>query len=242
MMLPDCQRASQPQISAHEALQDLQALQRVRDFGMELHAVEVTRLVGHCRKRNAVGTKPTATKSQAAAHRRDRRDSSTHRTALCPRCRCDRGSHRAICRAPTPSLARSRTRGPCWESRDRRAASPSSACRSRCREQERRSSNTACGANGACDFVVDSGRTGENDTLRAPKARTSSLLMSHGWISQYTPLSRTRRAISCVYCAPKSRIRILSDERGCPRKAAQIAGKGQPWPFQLTHGSSAPLW
>src|SRR5688572_24255500 len=69
------------------------------------------------------------------------------------------------------------------------------------------SSNTACGATGACDSVVDSGPP-ERMTPRAPNARTSSLLMSHGWISQYTPLSRTRRAMSCVYCAPKSRIRI----------------------------------
>src|SRR5262249_53683218 len=33
---------------------------------------------------------------------------------------------------------------------------------------------------------------------------------SHAQISQYTPISRMRRAISCVYCAPKSRMRILS--------------------------------
>src|SRR3972149_6402304 len=44
---------------------------------------------------------------------------------------------------------------------------------------------------------------------RAPKARTNSSATSCGWISQYTLASRTRRAISCVYCAPKSRIRIL---------------------------------
>src|SRR5687768_14396376 len=67
--------------------------------------------------------------------------------------------------------------------------------------------NTAFGATGACNSVVDSGPP-ERMTPLAPKARTSSSLMSHGWISQYTPLSRTRRAISCVYCAPKSRIRI----------------------------------
>ena len=33
---------------------------------------------------------------------------------------------------------------------------------------------------------------------------------SQAQTSQYTPISRMRRAISCVYCAPKSRIRILS--------------------------------
>src|SRR5439155_20141026 len=33
---------------------------------------------------------------------------------------------------------------------------------------------------------------------------------SFGWISQKTCASRTRRAISCVTCEPKSRMRILS--------------------------------
>src|SRR6185437_1504854 len=41
-------------------------------------------------------------------------------------------------------------------------------------------------------------------------SRTHSSVRVGGWISQYTRASRTRRAISCVYCAPKSRIRILS--------------------------------
>ncbi len=34
--------------------------------------------------------------------------------------------------------------------------------------------------------------------------RTSSAVTSHGTISEYTPKSRTRRAMSCPYCAPKS--------------------------------------
>src|SRR5262245_52204396 len=42
----------------------------------------------------------------------------------------------------------------------------------------------------------------------APNARTSASPTSHGRISQYTPISRTRRAISWVYCAPKSTIRM----------------------------------
>src|SRR5476649_1172901 len=44
----------------------------------------------------------------------------------------------------------------------------------------------------------------------APYPRTNSSDTSHGWISQYTFASRTRRAINCVTCEPKSRIRILS--------------------------------
>ena len=35
-------------------------------------------------------------------------------------------------------------------------------------------------------------------------AATSEAVMSHGTISEYTCKSRTRRAISCPYCAPKS--------------------------------------
>ena len=38
----------------HEALEDGAALERVRDFGMELHAVEVARLVGHRRQSGSV--------------------------------------------------------------------------------------------------------------------------------------------------------------------------------------------
>src|SRR5512139_4351146 len=68
-------------------------------------------------------------------------------------------------------------------------------------------SNTACGARGGSVAVTDSGPP-ERMMPRAPKARTSASLMSQGWISQYTPHSRTRRAINCVYWAPKSRIRM----------------------------------
>src|SRR5262245_18476982 len=68
-------------------------------------------------------------------------------------------------------------------------------------------SNTACGERGGFVSVTDSGPP-DRMMPRAPKALTSPSAMSHGWISQYTPLSRTRRAISCVYWAPKSRIRM----------------------------------
>src|SRR5688572_25840617 len=44
----------------------------------------------------------------------------------------------------------------------------------------------------------------------APNARIFSSGIVHGWISQYTFSSRTRRAMSWVYCDPKSRIRIFS--------------------------------
>src|SRR5512139_4286254 len=40
------------------------------------------------------------------------------------------------------------------------------------------------------------------------KERTNSVPTLNGWISLYTRSSRMRRAISIVYCDPKSRMRI----------------------------------
>src|SRR5580704_9204252 len=69
------------------------------------------------------------------------------------------------------------------------------------------SSYTAGGACGACACVTDSGPP-DRMTPRGAKARTSASPISQGRISQYTPNSRTRRAINWVYCAPKSRMRM----------------------------------
>jgi hypothetical protein len=64
----------------------------------------------------------------------------------------------------------------------------------------------------AAASVVDSGPP-ERMMPFAPNAAISAGSWSQAQISQYTPISRMRRAISWVYCAPKSRMRILS--RGC---------------------------
>jgi hypothetical protein len=48
------QFAAQPADLAHEAPQDLAALQAVRHLGMKLHAVEAPRLIGHGRERRVV--------------------------------------------------------------------------------------------------------------------------------------------------------------------------------------------
>src|SRR5262245_53098790 len=42
------------------------------------------------------------------------------------------------------------------------------------------------------------------------RRRISSSGRLYGWISEYTLSSRTRRAMSCVYCDPKSRMRTTS--------------------------------
>src|SRR5258708_19810734 len=49
----------------------------------------------------------------------------------------------------------------------------------------------------------------ERITPLAPNSRTKASETSQGWTSQYTFASRTRRAMSCVYWAPKSRIRTF---------------------------------
>src|SRR3989344_1078153 len=69
-------------------------------------------------------------------------------------------------------------------------------------------SKISCGARGASACVTDSGPP-ERMMPRGANFFISSIDVSHEYNSQYTPASRTRRAISCVYCAPKSRIRIF---------------------------------
>src|SRR6476646_6458357 len=81
------------------------------------------------------------------------------------------------------------------------------------------SSNTPAGAPGGPTSVTAS-RTPDHTMPRGLNARTSASLMSQGWISQYTPDSRMRRAINCVYCAPKSRIRMRSAWMSGGRRAA----------------------
>ena len=71
------------------------------------------------------------------------------------------------------------------------------------------SSNTAAGAAGAAVSVVEAGPPDRMIALGA-NARIAASSTVHGRISEYTPASRTRRAISWVYWEPKSRIRTRS--------------------------------
>src|SRR5690554_2086601 len=59
-------------------------------------------------------------------------------------------------------------------------------------------------AKGASDASTLDGPP-ESTMPRGAQARIASSGMWQGWISQYTPRSRMRRAISCVYWLPKSR-------------------------------------
>src|SRR6185503_14466657 len=71
------------------------------------------------------------------------------------------------------------------------------------------SSKTACGARAVSSSVTEAWLP-ERITPRGLNDRTKSASTSWGWSSQYTPDSRTRRAISWVTWEPKSRMRILS--------------------------------
>src|SRR6059058_1521456 len=68
-----------------------------------------------------------------------------------------------------------------------------------------------------------------SETLRGPpdrmtpagrRARIFSIGESGGQISEYTDSSRSRRAINCVYCDPKSRTRMVwwFKEQACPER------------------------
>src|SRR5258706_7273026 len=71
------------------------------------------------------------------------------------------------------------------------------------------SSNTACGARAVSSSVTEAWLP-ERITPRGLKARTNSASTSYGCSSEYTPVSRSLRAMSCVTWEPKSRMRILS--------------------------------
>src|SRR6185312_14158600 len=77
-------------------------------------------------------------------------------------------------------------------------------------------SKTRCAMRGAPGAIADSGPPEKMIPFGANFA-ISSGAWSQARISQYTPISRTRRAISCVYCEPKSRMRILSVWMFCTR-------------------------
>src|SRR6476659_4586662 len=105
-------------------------------------------------------------------------------------------------------------------------------------------SHTCCGARGAPSTVVDSGPPDRMMPF-APNFAISAGSWSHAQISQYTPISRMRRAMSCVYCAPKSRMRILSlcrsvmgavhGSTGSPRTAACTVAE-LPFALSLSRG------
>src|SRR6266481_8538741 len=70
-------------------------------------------------------------------------------------------------------------------------------------------SKIACGARGEPASCTDSGPPERITAFGFISLKAASAFWN-GTISEYTPSSRTRRAISCVTWLPKSTIRILS--------------------------------
>src|SRR5580704_9627024 len=68
---------------------------------------------------------------------------------------------------------------------------------------------TSAGARGLPASGTDAGPPDRITALGFSRAKASDAL-ENGWISQKTPASRTRRAISCVTCEPKSTMRTKS--------------------------------
>ena len=68
-------------------------------------------------------------------------------------------------------------------------------------------------------------------TAAGLRARISAAGIVDGTISEYTWHSRTRRAISCAYCAPKSTTSTVSESPACttspsPDLAHPLSGRG----------------
>ena len=128
--------------AADEVAQERRAVRRVHDLGMELHRVEVARLVGDRGEGCVVGA------ADDLEARRQPRDAvavahpDRIALALAPHAL----EQRAARRRPRPR--RGRTRGDGRPRPRRRAAPPSSARRSRCRAPARRRSKMSCGARG----------------------------------------------------------------------------------------------
>src|SRR5688572_29681451 len=80
-------------------------------------------------------------------------------------------------------------------------------------------SKTACGARAVSSSVAEAWLP-ERMMPRGANSRMKSAPTSCGWSSQYTPLSRTRLAMSWVTWEPKSRMRILSSAFERPSGAA----------------------
>ena len=65
------------------------------------------------------------------------------------------------------------------------------------------------GARGLPASGTDAGPP-EKITALGLSCSNASAALKNGWISQYTPASRTRRAMSCVTWEPKSTMRTRS--------------------------------
>src|SRR3954453_10660992 len=91
-----------------------------------------------------------------------------------------------------------------------------------------KSPGSTCGAPGA--YTLDG--PPERTTAAGLRARISSAGTLQGTISEYTPASRRRRAMSWAYCAPKSTTRTVGKSTGSAPDALPPGGPlpGSPSP------------
>src|SRR5215475_7439763 len=75
-------------------------------------------------------------------------------------------------------------------------------------------SSRPAGAGGAPSAYTEAGPP-DRMTAAGLRARICSAGIVHGTISEFTWHSRTRRAISCAYCAPKSTTSTVSESPAC---------------------------
>ena len=178
---------------AEEALEDVLAVGRVDDLGVELDAVDAAldRLEGRDRRRGRRGQRGEA------GRRREDGVAVRHPARLLAR------AGRAAARpARGPSAWSGRTRRPRRPRPCRRAfRRERAACRSRCPAPGCRARAAPCRAAARRRRTPTRGRR-RGSGPSACAAATSSAPTWWGSSSLKTPHSRTRRAISCEYCPP----------------------------------------
>ena len=186
-------RAARPLVE--EAPQHAHAVRRVDDLGVELHAVDPPLVVLQHGDRGVVGRRGRG----EPGRRRGDGVEVAHPHVVHVGGVVGQEQRRRRCGAAWPG----RTRRACPARRCRRAAGRSAGRRSRCRGSGRRARRSP----GRATARRRRGRSsGPPDRISAAgrRAATSAAVMRLGTISEYTASSRTRRAISWAYWAPKS--------------------------------------
>ena len=226
---------ARPGALVEEVLERLLAERRVLDLGVPLHAEQAARAVLE-RGDRASPTTSRAPRSPRAPRAPRRRGSSTRsarpgcRPAPCPRRRprprCRRTRAAPVC--ATVAAERPRHRLEAVADAEHRDAGLEQ------RRVDRRARPSAYTDDGPPDRMIAAG------SLAEQVARRDAVC---GTISEYTLASRTRRAISCAYCAPKSTTRtgrwVVAAGSGVCVTRLRIVGGG-PGPVTCPSRQPAP--
>ena len=173
-----------------EVAQQRRAVRRVHHLRMELHAVEASCVIGDDRERRAFGHR------DGAEARRQRGDpiavAHPHRlpAAFSPHA-VEQRTVAGHLDDGAAELAGGAGLDPATQLFDHRLL-PVADAENRRPLQQRRV------ARGVCVSVTDAGPPDRITARGANRGMNAASTFVHGWISQYTPDQRTRRAISCV--------------------------------------------